>query len=156
MNHHKSIIITVTGAIIIFGILIFNQNFNKRLAEPTPTPETSIAEETPAPRIAKVYSDNINTGDEITLPFMLTGKAVGNWFFEASFPVYIEDPNGDKIAEGIMQAQDEWMTTDHVSFKGEVKKLSNYTGEATLVFKKDNPSGEAQFDEEVRMAIIVK
>ena len=37
----------------------------------------------------------------ISSPLQITGQARGYWFFEASFPVRLEDINGEVIAQGI-------------------------------------------------------
>lgn len=73
--------------------------------------------------------------------FKVMGKARGTWFFEASFPIELLDVNGKVIAIGIAQAQDEWMTENFVPFEAEIKAPATYIGPATLVLKKDNPSG---------------
>lgn len=162
MNNHKVIISTTIGAILVFGILILNQNFNPKsdqLNEPSVSTEleTPVAEATtPDTRIAKVFADNINSGDEISLPIEITGHAVGTWFFEASFPAIIEDKDGNPIGSGIMQAQGEWMTENHVPFKGTIEKAYDYKGPALLKLRKDNPSGDPALNEEVVIEVIIK
>ena len=149
-------IITVIVIIIVAMILVNKQTSEIVIKNGTsPNPIESIVP-TRDSRIAKVYLDNVERDSEISLPIELKGQAVGNWFFEASFPAIVEDENGNKIGEGIMQAEGEWMTEEHVPFKGELKKLSGYSGPAVIVLKKDNPSGEAQFDEEVRVTVTIK
>jgi len=86
-------------------------------------------------------------------PLILTGKARGTWFFEASAPVRLLDNEGKELAAGIIQASGEWMTTDYVPFTGELKFSYNNTNEGTLVFNKDNPSGLPQNDKEFKVAV---
>lgn len=86
-------------------------------------------------------------------PLILTGKARGSWFFEASAPVRLLDNNGNELAAGIIQASGEWMTTDYVPFTGELKFSYNTTSEGTLVFNKDNPSGLPQNDKEFKVPV---
>ncbi len=73
--------------------------------------------------------------------FSVIGKARGYWFFEASFPIQVFDKDGKLLATAIAQAQDEWMTTEFVPFRADVKVPQSYIGPATLVLNKDNPSG---------------
>ncbi len=87
------------------------------------------------------YPDAV-TGKE----FSVIGRARGFWFFEGSFPLEVLDENGKSIAVGYAQAEGEWMTTEFVPFKGEIKVPESYIGKAVLVLKKDNPSGIPEKD----------
>lgn len=78
--------------------------------------------------------------------FSVLGKARGNWYFEASFPIDVLDKNGKVLVQTHAEAQGDWMTTNFVPFKAVVKVPANYIGPATLVLKKDNPSGLPQYD----------
>lgn len=78
--------------------------------------------------------------------FAVIGKARGFWFFEASFPIEVLDKDGKLLASGVAQAQGEWMTEDFVPFKADLKVPQSYIGEATLILKKDNPSGLPEND----------
>jgi hypothetical protein len=85
--------------------------------------------------------DLVRPGVTVLPKFIVSGEARGPWFFEASFPVEVLDKDGKQIAQGIAQAQGEWMTEEFVPFRAEVN-VGDYSGPATLVLKKDNPSGE--------------
>ncbi len=76
------------------------------------------------------------TGKEFTV----TGKAKG-FYFEASFPVDVLDKDGNVLVHSYAQAQGDWMTAEFVPYKGEIKVPTSYIGPATLVLRKDNPSG---------------
>lgn len=79
--------------------------------------------------------------------FSVLGKARGTWFFEASFPVVLLDKDGRILAQGIAQANGDWMTTEFVPFKADLKVNDpNYIGKGTLILKKDNPSGDSVRD----------
>lgn len=93
------------------------------------------------------------TNQVVESPLILNGKARGTWFFEASAPVRLLDDKGKELAAGIIQASGEWMTTDYVSFTGELKFSYNTTSEGTLVFNKDNPSGLPQNDKEFKVPV---
>ena len=88
--------------------------------------------------------------------FLVKGKARGTWFFEASFPVVIIDKDGKILAEGPAKAQSDWMTTDFVPFTIEIKVPDTYIGKATLLLKKDNPSGLEERDASISFPITIE
>ncbi len=88
--------------------------------------------------------------------FSVIGKARGTWYFEASLPVVLIDPSGKVIATGIAQAEGDWMTENFVPFRAEIKAPSTYMGPATLVLRKDNPSGLPEHDASVSFPITVE
>lgn len=88
--------------------------------------------------------------------FRVSGKARGTWFFEASFPIEVIDQNGKNLATGIAQAEDEWMTENFVPFKADIKVPETYIGRATLVLKKDNPSGLPENDASASFPITIE
>ncbi len=87
--------------------------------------------------------DLVRPGVTVLPKFIVSGEARGPWFFEASFPVEVLDKDGNQIGQGIAQAQGEWMTEEFVPFRAEVN-VGDYSGPATLVLKRDNPSGETE------------
>jgi hypothetical protein len=88
--------------------------------------------------------------------FGVIGKARGYWFFEASFPIEIRDVNNALLASGIATAEGDWMTTDFVTFTAQLTTPQNYIGPATLILKKDNPSGEPQNDGSISFPITIE
>lgn len=81
------------------------------------------------------------------------GEARGNWFFEASFPIELLDANGKIIAQGIAEAQDEWMTENFVPFRVTLEFSSPLTPTGELILKKDNPSGLPEHDDQLQIPI---
>ncbi len=97
----------------------------------------------------------------IVSPVSFTGKARGNWFFEGSAPVSLVDWDGKIIAEGIITADGEWMTTEFVPFSGSLEFTSPYKEgdpdfmkRGSLIFKKDNPSGLPENDNAVEIPVL--
>ena len=89
--------------------------------------------------------------------FFVIGKARGNWYFEATFPVEVLDKDGKQLFATYAQAQGEWMTTEFVPFKSEpIKIIESYIGPATLVLHKDNPSGLPEHDASISFPIIIE
>ncbi len=93
-------------------------------------------------------------GDTVSSPLQLTGQATGLWFFEASAPVVVEDTNGNVLGQSYVTAQGDWMTTNFVSFSGNISfNVPAGVTNGFIIFKKDNPSGEPQFDDELAVPV---
>lgn len=95
-------------------------------------------------------------GSTITSPLYITGEARGSWYFEGSFPVELIGANGAVLAQKPAHAQGDWMTNDYVPFQAELDFALPTTSEsATLVLKKDNPSGLPQNDAQLIIPVII-
>ena len=88
--------------------------------------------------------------------FSVVGKARGTWYFEASFPIELIDKDGKQLAVAVAQAEGDWMTTEFVPFKADFKVPESYIGPATLILKKDNPSGLPEHDASISFPITVE
>lgn len=95
---------------------------------------------------------------EVTSPLLITGKARGNWFFEASFPVTLTNWDGLIIAEGIATAQGDWMTEDFVPFEAKLEFIADTTvsNRGSLILRKDNPSGLPENDDYLEITVFFK
>ena len=89
-----------------------------------------------------IQVDNPLSDQTVASPLVVTGRARGPWFFEASFPVKLLDASGNVLSQGIAQAQGEWMTEEFVPFVAQMPAFTATAGTTgTLVLEKDNPSG---------------
>lgn len=79
---------------------------------------------------------------KISSPLTVTGKALGNWYFEASAPVLVYDSKGVLLGQGPLKAVGDWMTTNFVNFTGSITFTKPSTTTGYVVFKNDNPSGD--------------
>lgn len=95
-------------------------------------------------------------GTAVSKTFSLKGNARGTWYFEASFPVELRDASNNILWQGPATAVGEWMTTEFVPFTAEVSVASAYSGLATLVLKKDNPSGMPEYDASIEFPIVIE
>lgn len=149
--------------VVVFGVLFWAlmRNYAKRLPEPNgnvslePTPVLQQAQKegkivVTSPLIESTVSSS---------PIVIKGRAVGNWFFEASAPVDVVNWDGLIIGQGFVTVDEgyDWMTTDMVPFTGTVtydaSKLTPYKY-GSIIMRKDNPSGEPQFDEYIEFKIL--
>jgi hypothetical protein len=94
------------------------------------------------------------SNSQITSPLKVSGSAVGNWYFEASFPVILKDANGNVLAESPAQAQGDWMTTDAVPFVSTLTWGTTTATSGVLILKRDNPSGLPENDNEVSFPVL--
>lgn len=81
-------------------------------------------------------------GASVNKKFTIEGKARGPWYFEASFPIEILGRDFKPIAKSTATAVGEWMTNNFVPFKGQIEVPASYSGDAIMVFQRDNPSGD--------------
>jgi hypothetical protein len=96
--------------------------------------------------------------ETISSPLAVKGKARGSWFFEGSFPVTLTNWDGLIIAQGVAQAQGEWMTEDFVPFEATLTFETNTTvsNRGSLILKKDNPSGLPENDDALEITVFFK
>lgn len=92
--------------------------------------------------------------DIVTSPLSITGEARGTWYFEASFPIELQDADGNVIAQGHAEAQANWMTEDFVPFLAELEfTAAPGVTDGVLYLRKDNPSGLPEHDDAVWMLV---
>ncbi|MDD4271187.1 MAG: GerMN domain-containing protein [Patescibacteria group bacterium] len=91
----------------------------------------------------------------ISSPLIVEGLAIGNWYFEASFPIELIDGQGKILSQSHVQAQSDWMTENLVPFKGEINYQAAATTIGKLVFKNDNPSGLSQNEKKFEIPVVI-
>ncbi len=99
-----------------------------------------------------VYQPYAN--DIIASPLTITGEARGTWFFEASFPIELQDTDGNVIAQGHAEAQSNWMTEDFVPYIATLTfVVPAGVTDGVLYLRKDNPSGLPANEDEVHFPV---
>lgn len=88
--------------------------------------------------------------------FLVKGSVRGGWFFEGVFPVEVRSQRGEKLVSTYAAAEGNWMTTESVVFTAKVTVPATYIGPATLILRKDNPSGLRENDASVAIPINVQ
>jgi hypothetical protein len=144
MSKTAWILLALASAVIAVAAVVL-------IVMPAPGAEGDPAFESANVRVA---SPRPNTSVERT--FTVRGEARGTWFFEASFPIDVRDPDGRVIGQGYVTAEGEWMTEDFVGFTGEITVEEGYAGPALLVLHKHNASGLPEFTDSVQFPIVIK
>jgi len=105
-----------------------------------------------------IQLDSPRPNDKVTSPLLVQGQARGNWFFEASFPVNLVDWDGRIIAEGIAQAQGDWMTEEFVPFVVTLDynlDQNIYSHRGVLILQKDNLSRLPSHDNALEIPVSI-
>jgi hypothetical protein len=105
-----------------------------------------------------VYKDMIRVveptaGQLVSSPLTISGEARGMWYFEADFPVRIEDANGNELGRHYATAQGDWMTEEYVPFASELVFATPTTEFGVLILEKDNPSGLPEHADQVEIPV---
>lgn len=155
MNKHvkSTTIIVFLGLCIIILALVFvfvikNNNRNSLVSEES-SDTPSLVDNQPISQLS------IAANQSIALPMTITGAVAGGWFFEGSFPVYIKDDQGTQLGIALATTPEDWMTSNPLPFSV-VLPMVNYQGPGMIVFTKDNPSGESQFDASFTLPIMIQ
>lgn len=105
----------------------------------------------------KIKVDFPTANSIVSSPLIIVGQARGTWYFEASFPVALQDKNGNVLAQGIATAQSDWMVENFVPFIAKLEFTQPVENtEAVLLLKRDNPSGLPEYDATLEMPLILK
>ncbi len=107
---------------------------------------------------AIVHNDMIRVveptaGQVVSSPLTINGEARGMWYFEADFPVRIEDANGNELGRHYATAQGDWMTEEYVPFTSELAFTTSTTEFGVLILEKDNPSGLPEHADQVEIPV---
>ncbi|KKS37178.1 MAG: hypothetical protein UU98_C0016G0006 [Parcubacteria group bacterium GW2011_GWD2_42_14] len=174
----KNILLFVLFLIILGGVVLYYEKNNT--AVPEEVPDTIITEEDinvpqEVPDPITEEDENVSTPlaykdiivvknlkkEAIASPLIIEGEARGTWYFEASFPVVLTNWDGLIIAQGIAQAQSDWMTEDYVPFEVTLTFESPYKAgdpefmqRGALILKKDNPSGLPENDDAFEISVM--
>lgn len=126
------------------------------VATSTPLSATTTVPSTPRPLHELVHVSEPVSGVPVGQHFSVVGDAPGTWYFEASFPIQVRDKADNKIGQTVAQAQGDWMTTEQVPFRADVVLDTAYSGPATLVLLRDNPSGLPENDDSLELPIVIQ
>jgi hypothetical protein len=97
-------------------------------------------------------------------PLEIHGKARGNWYFEASFPIKLIGLDGKIISSGIATSQSDpsyengagWMTEEFVPFTAKLEFSISTSTNAKIILEKDNPSGLSENADQLTIPVKLK
>jgi hypothetical protein len=105
---------------------------------------------------ADVVADQPAENALIKSPVAVSGKARGNWFFEATLPASVIDANGKELGRQPFMATGDWQTTAYVPFSGMIPFDDPETDTGFVVISKDNPSGDPARDQSFKIPVRFK
>ncbi len=151
MNYFRLIII-VSGLLVISACQSANKKAGGGVEEKTS--ETANSEITDKkPEDEGIHIIKPEAGSAVSSPLKIEGEAKGSWYFEAEFTVHLEQ-NGKTLADTIVHARGDWMTSDFVPFFTTlIFPESIRKGDAFLVFKNSNASGKPELDKSYRLPV---
>ena len=155
---NKNLIILFLSAVIIIILAIVGFNYAKKPADinnnQNQLTNENVNVNDEGDKVSQmIVVENPQANAEVTSPMTVTGRARGNWFFEASFPIAVYNANNQKLGIGIAQAKSDWMTENFVDFEAQIEFDNPGTGEGYLLVQKDNPSGLPQYDASLKIPI---
>ncbi len=158
MNNKQLIYILIVVVIVGVGLLAYYR-WQPAATEYNAVSENNVTVNIPLNEEIK-QNPNITlkspkTNDTLGQNFNVSGEARGSWYFEASFPIVLLDADRNELTTVIATAEGEWMTEDFVPFSATVDLKTKYLGKAFLVLKKDNPSGESKYDDQIEIPITI-
>lgn len=148
------ILILLVIIIVLAWVLFSTPALVEAPTTSTSTPTTPVATSGALHERVIVTSPKANSA--VGKTFVVSGSAPGNWYFEAVFPIQVRDKDNNKIAQSFATAQGEWMTTDQVTFTATVTLTGSYSGPATVVLLRDNPSGLPENDDALEVPIVIQ
>jgi uncharacterized membrane protein YqiK len=154
MNTKILVLLIVAVVVLVGGYIFFTGNVNAPTVEEGAPSGGTFAYINASKDLIVV--DSPKPGESVGQTILVSGSARGYWYFEASFPIELQDSAGTVIAVAVAQAEGEWMTEEFVPFKARIELTTPYYGDMVLVLKKDNPSGEPQNDASVRFPVVIE
>lgn len=94
--------------------------------------------------------------ETIENPVLIEGSARGFWFFEAEFPIKIFDESGNLLGLALARSKGDWMTENFVEFEAILEFKEPLTAKGTIVLEKNNPSGLAEYDDNLILPVKFK
>ncbi|MDZ4244119.1 MAG: GerMN domain-containing protein [Candidatus Doudnabacteria bacterium] len=148
-----TILLLIAGAAIVLAGLSYysskktDQNDNNNQNNP-PT-----SQEPHAPSADDLRLATPKPNDIVSSPLEIAGEVCCGWYFEAQFPVRIEDQNGNMLGQTAATAIGDWMTSDYVPFQATLEFNQGNATAGFLVLSKDNASGLPENDFSVKIPV---
>jgi len=154
------VVLVLTVIIIVLTFVLFfapsPPHEGGATTTPVVIPETPATSTSEKPLHTRVEVDSPKPNEKVGKTFSVSGKAPGPWFFEATFPIQVRDKDDAVIGRSHANAQGDWMTEGQVKFTATVNINGDYSGPATLVLLRDNPSGLPENDDALEIPIVIR
>lgn len=98
---------------------------------------------------------SIKPGAHVSGSIPFQGIVKGAYFFEANILINILDEGKHVVRQGNAIAMTDWMTTEPVTFEGVLDFDGLSKGSAYIEIRNDNASGDAKFDKNILIPIVV-
>ena len=89
----------------------------------------------------------------VASPLGIIGQVPGSWSFEASFPIVLQDDTGKTLAQTTGKVLGDWMTSELTPFSASLNFDQPTSATGQLILKKENPSGQADRDDQVVLPV---
>lgn len=148
------IVLLIVTILLLTGLLVGWFMFKpKKTTKPTPVQSSLPVTEYSSLKGEIIKMDLPLANQEISSPLSVAGQVRGNWSFEGSFPLTLEDANGKVLANGFATLNGEWMTTDYVPFTANLIFAKPATKTGKLILRKDNPSAQTELDDSLEIPV---
>jgi hypothetical protein len=136
------VIIIIAAGVIVFFV---RKNYKQETQQqPISQTEPDVVISTP------------QKNDLVTSPLTVSGKAKGNWFFEANLPVVLKDQNGNILAQKGFHSLGDWTAMDYVNFSDTLTFSTPQTEYGVLIIQNDNASGDPTYDKSYAVVVRFK
>ena len=89
----------------------------------------------------------------VSSPLEIAGEVCCGWFFEAEFPISIEDQNGNILGQTSARATSDWMTSDYIPFQATLEFNQGNATAGYLILSKSNLSDLREYDYSVKIPV---
>lgn len=117
--------------------------------------EEEVSKDVLSEKGTKLTLENLEDGDTVDEGYEVKGKVSGEWFFEGTFPVRVLNSEGEIVKSFSAIAQDDWMTSDLVSFSFKLDTQLEEESAVVLRFEKSNQSGLDENDDYAQIEITI-
>jgi len=114
----------------------------------TPQTQSAVALEAEGIKVTTPRS-----GQKIKSPMLISGEAVGSWYFEGEIPAILYNAQSEEIIRGNAKANGDWMTDQLVPFELTLEYDQPVTSTGTLILRKNNPSGQDALNQSIEIPI---
>jgi len=133
----SGIVLILVGVIAYMGFSQFSDTKQTNMVVMEESKEDPIQLQL---RDDEIVLDDLKAGDYITSPLLFSGQAHQSWFVDGTFPVRLEDAEGNVIAEGFARTEVDTVDTDeYVSYTAELTFADPSSDVGILTLEKSNP-----------------